>query len=117
MARTHTTTTSASSAKPGVMSRFRNRHATKVTTHESTNPITGTHTRTAKTKTHPEGIGHHGHGGRGPLASTYPPATTSHTTRAAGTHHHHQQQRKPTIGAKISGAMMSLRGGSTVRRV
>ncbi|TKA49254.1 hypothetical protein B0A54_01331 [Friedmanniomyces endolithicus] len=117
MALTHTTTTATYTTKPGLMSRLRSRHATKVTTHDSTNPITGTHTRTKKTKTRPEGTGHHGHGGGGPLASTQTPATTSHTTQAAGTHHHHHQQLKPSIGDRISGAMMSLRGNSTGRRV
>ncbi|TKA81558.1 hypothetical protein B0A55_03008 [Friedmanniomyces simplex] len=111
MARTHTTTTSASTARPGLMSRLRHRPAAKVTTHDSTNPITGTHTRTNKTTTHPNGLGHHGHGGRGPLASTHTPTTTNHTTRAAGTHHHHQ--RKPSIGDKVSGAMMKLKGSLT----
>ncbi|KAK0263181.1 hypothetical protein B0A54_00546 [Friedmanniomyces endolithicus] len=116
MALTHTTTTSTSTTKPGLLSRLRNRHTIKVTTHDSTNSITGTHTRTQKTKTHPEGIGHRDHGGRGPLASTQTPATASHTTQAAGTHHSHHQQLKPTIGDRISGAMMRLRGNSTGRR-
>jgi hypothetical protein len=93
------------------MSRLRGRNNAKVTTTESTNPITGTHTRTKKTKTHPHGVGHHGHGGRGPMAST----TTSrraHGTTTVPAHHHH---RKPSIGDKVSGAMMKIKGSLTHR--
>ncbi|KAK3071205.1 hypothetical protein LTR53_009055 [Teratosphaeriaceae sp. CCFEE 6253] len=110
MARTRTTT--APTGKPGLVARLRNRNNTKVTTKTSTNPITGAQTTTKKTTTHPQGLGHHGHGGRGPMASTNA-ATTGHhhTTRAPATHH----QRKPSMGDKVSGALMKLRGSLTGR--
>jgi len=120
MPRTRNTTTTTSS-KPGILSRLRHRQPAKVTTSEHTNPITGAHTRTKKTTTHPRGLGHHGHGGRGPLASSGPTATgnTHHTTTGrttATTHSHHSHsQRKPSVGDKVSGAMMKLRGSLTGR--
>lgn len=104
MARTTRTTTSA--AKPSLMSRLRGRKPAKVTTTVSKNPITGTETVTKKTTTHPKGLGHHGHGGTGPMASTH----TAGTTTTTGTHHH---QRKPTVGDKVSGAVMKLKGSLT----
>ena len=115
MARTRNTTTTTT-ARPGLMSRLRNRHNpnAKVAVSEHTNPITGAHTRTKKTTTHPAGLGHHGHGGRGPLASEPVGATHSrhtHARRAPATHH----QRKPSIGDKVSGAMMKLKGTLTHR--
>lgn len=106
MARTSRSTT----AKPSLMSRLRGRHNAKVTTKESRNPITGTQTVTKKTTTHPKGLGHHGHGGKGPMASN----TTTDTTATTGRHHHHQQ-RHATVGDKVSGAMMKLRGSLTRR--
>ena len=111
MARTTTTT-----AKPTLMSRLRNREPAKVTIKEKTNPITGTRTVTKKTETHPKGIGHHGHGGNGPLASsttgrsTAGRSTTGTTrTRAPATHH----QRTPGVGDKVGGAMTKLKGTLT----
>lgn len=107
MARSRPATTTA--RKPGIMDRLRRRPAAppardaEVTTKHSTNPVTGTRKTTRTTKTHPKGVGHHGHGGRGPMASN---ATTHHTTTAEPHHH----RRKPTIGEKISGAIMKLKG-------
>ena len=109
MARTRNTTATTSSSRPGLMSRLRYRkQPAKVTTSTSTNPITGSRTTTKKTTTHPNGLGHHGHGGRGPLASDRTIGVTTNS-RTAGTHHH----RKPSVGDKVSGAMMKLRGSLT----
>ncbi|KAK4575206.1 hypothetical protein LTR86_001058 [Recurvomyces mirabilis] len=116
MARTRTTT--APGHQGGIMSRLRGRNNNaKVTTSEHTNPITGAHTRTKKTTTHPNGLGHHGHGGRGPMATsnhthaTHRTANTRTTgTTAAPVQHHH---RKPSMGDKVSGAMMKLKGSLT----
>jgi hypothetical protein len=96
--------------RPGIMDRLRRRPArteAKVTTKHSTNPITGTHKTTRTTETHPQGLGHHGHGGRGPMASN---RRTHHTHAAAPVHH---QRRKPSMGDKVSGAMMKLQGSLT----
>jgi hypothetical protein len=96
--------------RPGIMDRLRRRPArteAKVTTKHSTNPITGTHKTTRTTETHPQGLGHHGHGGRGPMASN---RRTHHTHTAAPVHH---QRRKPSMGDKVSGAMMKLQGSLT----
>ena len=97
--------------KPGIMDRLRKRPAPRqpaeVTTKHSKNPITGTHTTTKTTKTHPRGVGHHGHGGRGPMAST---THTHHTTAAAPVQHH---RRKPGISDKVSGAIMKMKGSLT----
>ena len=96
----------------GIMSRLRARPAprrappppaAKIEQSHHKNPITGTHTTTTKRTTHPRGYGHHGHGGRGPMASEQPAA-------AARTH---RQRRKPGIGDKLSGAMMKLKGSVT----
>lgn len=96
-------------SKPGILSRLRARPAkqpaperAKVTQSTSTNPITGTHTTTTKRKTHPQGYGHHGHGGRGPMASNKPSVPPTH-----------RQRRKPGIGDKLSGAMMKAKGEVT----
>lgn len=116
MARTRNTTTSTTTTgrKPGLMSRLRHRKEAKVTTSAHTNPVTGSHTVTKKTTTHPKGLGHHGHGGRGPLASETHHTTTAATTgRTRAPAHHHQ--RKPSLGDKASGAMMKLRGSLTRR--
>ncbi|KAK5171262.1 uncharacterized protein LTR77_004406 [Saxophila tyrrhenica] len=98
---THTTTTAR---KPGLMSRLRARPArrreAKVTTKHSKNPITGTHKTTRTTETHPNGLGHHGHGGRGPMASS---SRTHHTTTTAAPVHH--QRRKPSMGDKLVGGL------------
>lgn len=106
MARARTTTTAR---KPGIMDRLRKRPAhhneAKVTTKRSKNPITGTQKTTQTTETHPDGLGHHGHAGRGPMASN----TRTHHT-AAPVHH---QRRKPSMGDKISGAMMKMKGSMT----
>ena len=102
----HTMETTTAS-KPGILSRLRSRPArqpaserAKISHEVSRNPITGTRTETTKKKTHPRGYGHHGHGGRGPLAAEQP--TTSH-----------RQRRKPGIGDKLSGAMLKAKGEAT----
>ena len=112
MARTTTTT-----EKPSLMSRLRGREPAKVTVKERTNPITGTRTVTKKTETHPNGLGHHGHGGKGPLATTATPTTTTGrrtttgSTRTGATTT--RQQRTPGVGDKVEGAMTKLRGTLT----
>ncbi|KAK4549724.1 hypothetical protein LTR36_005025 [Oleoguttula mirabilis] len=103
------TTSTTASRKPSLMARLRHPRAAKVTKSESTNPITGTRTTTKKTKTHPKGVGHHGHGGNGPL-STEPVGTTATGHTRAPTHRH---ERKPSVGDKVSGAMMKLKGSLT----
>ncbi|EME40207.1 hypothetical protein DOTSEDRAFT_47610 [Dothistroma septosporum NZE10] len=105
MARTAKTTTK----KPSLLSRLRNKNQAKVTTSQSTNPITGTTTTTQTTKTHPNGYGSRGHGGRGPMASNREHHYTN-TTSIAGVHH---QKRKVSMGDRVSGAMMKLRGSAT----
>ncbi|KXT09791.1 hypothetical protein AC579_8873 [Pseudocercospora musae] len=107
MPRTRTTKTTHSKSG-GLLSRLRNRNQAKVSTTQSTNPLTGTTTTTQKTKTHPNGVGFRGHGGRGPLASNH----ESHYT-SGPTHVHHK--RKPSVGDKISGAMTKLKGSITRR--
>ncbi|KAK5114953.1 hypothetical protein LTR85_009991 [Meristemomyces frigidus] len=112
MARTtRTTATTTGTHKPSLMSRLRHPRGAKVTKSESTNPITGTHITTKKTKTHPKGVGHHGHGGKGPLATETGGTTATGRTRAPAHHH----QRKASVGDKVSGAMMKLRGSLTRR--
>ena len=96
--------------KPGIMDRLRKRPAPReqpaeVQVKRSKNPITGTQTTTQTTKTHPRGVGHHGHGGRGPMATE---RQTHHTTAPV-----HHQRRKPSMGDKISGALMKLKGDAT----
>ena len=100
MARARTTTTTR---KPGLLDRLRGRPAAqqeKVTTKRSKNPITGSQKVTQTRETHPHGTGHHGHAG---------PNTRTHHTAAPVQHH----RRKPTIGDKISGAMMKMKGSAT----
>lgn len=86
MARTAATRTGK---KPSLLSRLRNKNQAKVTTSQSTNPVTGVTTTTQTTKTHPKGYGHRGHGGEGPLASNH----ETHYTGGPTTHRH--QKRKP----------------------
>lgn len=112
------TKTTTTTKKPSLLSRLRNTHQAKVTTTQSTNPITGTTTTTQKTSTHPNGIGYKGHGGRGPLAGnreTHYVNTAGSGTAAAGTTTHHHK-RKPSVGDKVSGALMKLRGSVMGRR-
>jgi hypothetical protein len=115
MARTRSTTTAA---KPSLMSRLTGKKTStaRVTESTSRNPITGTTTTTRKTTTHPSGVGHHGHAGKGPMATkstgvrgtgAHGPATTSRT-KATGTQH-----RKPTMGDKIAGSLTNLKGSLT----
>lgn len=107
---TRTSRTTATGKKPSLLSRLRNKNQAKVTTSQSTNPITGTTTTTQKTTTHPNGIGYRGHGGRGPMASNH---TTHYTTGTSGPVHHHK--RKTSMGDKISGALLKLKGSATGR--
>ncbi|KAL1304821.1 hypothetical protein AAFC00_003748 [Neodothiora populina] len=91
--------------KPSLMSRLRNPGNRKTTTKRSTNPITGstTTTQTTKETTHP----HH-------TASTTTRRShaTTGTTTATPVHHH---RRKTSMGDKVSGAMMKVRGSLTRR--
>jgi len=116
MARTRSTTTAA---KPSLMDRLTGKktQTARVTESTSRNPITGTTTTTRKTTTHPSGVGHHGHAGKGPLAGTKttavrgtgahrgPATTTSRTKATTGTQH-----RKPSVGDKLSGGLTNLKG-------
>lgn len=117
MARHRTAPTTTTARKPGLLSRLgghKKTQSARVTESTSTNPITGTTTTTRKTTTHPNGIGSHGHGGRGPLASTKGTSTGAHgpatTGRSKGMA---TQRRKPSMGDKMSGAVMKLRGSLT----
>lgn len=113
------TKTTTTTKKPSLLSRLRNTHQAKVTTTQSTNPITGTTTTTQKTSTHPNGIGYKGHGGRGPLAGnreTHYVNTAGGGTATAGTTTHHHNKRKPSVGDKLSGALMKLRGSVMGRK-
>jgi hypothetical protein len=118
MARTRSATTAA---KPSLLDRLTGKktQTARVTESTSKNPLTGTTTTTRKTTTHPSGIGHHGHAGKGPLAGTkttggvrgtgaHGPATTSRTKATTGTQH-----RKPTMGDKVSGTLTNLKGSLT----
>ena len=79
----------------------------------SRNPITGTTTTTRKTTTHPSGVGHHGHAGKGPLATKHTATRGTTTTRSKGVHTTGTQHRKPSMGDKISGGLMNLKGSLT----
>jgi hypothetical protein len=116
MARTRSTTTAA---KPSLMDRLTGKktQTARVTESTSRNPLTGTTTTTRKTTTHPSGVGHHGHAGKGPLATksagvrgtgAHGPATTSSRTKATGLSG--TQHRKPTMGDKVAGTMTNLKG-------
>ncbi|KJX92252.1 unnamed protein product [Zymoseptoria tritici ST99CH_3D1] len=100
MARTTATTTKP--RKQGLLSKLRG-NKTHSTTHvkKSHNPITGTTTTKQTTTTTPHAT--HSHGTRGATGA-------HHTTTAAPVHH---QRRKPTMGDKLSGAMMKLSGTLT----
>ncbi|KAF2719542.1 hypothetical protein K431DRAFT_321694 [Polychaeton citri CBS 116435] len=109
---------STSTRDTGIMSRLRpRRQEAKVTESRSTNPITGTRTSTRKVKTHPHGLDHHGHGGRGPMASNHHShrihTTTTGGTGGATTSRH--RQRRPSTGDKISGALLRFKGSLTGR--
>lgn len=120
MARTRTTTgpTTSTSRKPGLLSRLAGKKThqnARVTESTSTNPITGNTTTTRKTTTHPGGIGHHGHAGKGPLASksTGVRGTGAHGPATTGRNKGMTTARKPTMGDKISGAMTKVKGSLT----
>lgn len=91
MARTRVASNPHKSQPKRLLDRLRNKNQAKVTTSQSTNPITGTTTTTQTTKTHPKGYGHRGHGGEGPMASN----TETHYTGSSTTGRH--QKRKPGV--------------------
>ncbi|KAI4734756.1 hypothetical protein E4T50_14722 [Aureobasidium sp. EXF-12298] len=107
-------TTTAS--KPSLLGRLKgNNRTTTTTTKHSTNPITGSHTTTTTKKevgaSHP--TSHHTGttASRGVGSSTR--HTTSHRTTGTTTGATRVQKRKPTMGDKVSGAMMNLKGTVT----
>ncbi|TIA41080.1 hypothetical protein D6C78_02091 [Aureobasidium pullulans] len=115
--------------KPSLMSRLKGNNRTVTTsTKHSTNPITGSHTTTTtKEVGAPHSTSHH----TGPTTASTGRTVGSSTRHTTGhhtsTHHttgHHftgtttgrtarVQKRKPSMGDKISGAMMNLRGSVT----
>lgn len=106
-------TTTAS--KPSLLGRLKgNDRTVTTTTKHSTNPITGNHTTTTTKK---EVTGHHtshhtgaATTGRG-VGSSSRHSTAHRTTGTTGTTR--VQKRKPTVGDKVSGAMMNLKGTVT----
>lgn len=120
--RTTATPTTTTGRKPGLLSRLGGRkkqQPARVTETTSTNPITGSTTTTRKTTTHKQGLGHHGHGGTGPLSSsTKATSSGAHGPATKGRNHGmtttgRTQRRKPSVGDKMSGAMMKLKGSLT----
>lgn len=75
------------------------RHSPSTTTTRTENPITGTTKTTTVTNDH---RAHH--------VSNHHHNHSTSTTGSAPVHHHH---RRPSIGDKISGAMLKLRGSIT----
>ncbi|PSK53105.1 Protein transport protein sec72 [Elsinoe australis] len=113
---THTNGTHApvgtTRSKPSLMQRLRGNkaHTTRTTKH-SHNPLTGTHTTTHTETTH--GAPHSTHAAPHTTRSTGRRShRTAGTTTAAPAHHH---RRRPSLGDKMSGAMMKLRGSLTRR--
>ena len=108
-------TTTAS--KPSLLGRLKgNNRTTTTTTKHSTNPITGSHTTTTTKKV--DGAGHHTGHHTGTTAGTSRVGsstrhTTSHRTTGTTTGATRVQKRKPTMGDKVSGAMMNLKGTVT----
>ncbi|KAJ9199021.1 hypothetical protein DTO021D3_7083 [Paecilomyces variotii] len=99
---------------------FRTHHGT--TTQRNTRPTFWTRlkgpnarTRTYKTEetTYNTGHRHHGagYGGTTTTSKTAPPRTTG----AGMTTHHHHHRRRPSIGDRVSGAMLKLKGSLTRR--
>ncbi|GAD95935.1 conserved hypothetical protein [Paecilomyces variotii No. 5] len=72
-------------------------------------------TRTYKTEetTHNTGRRHHGHRANGYGATTTSKTAPPPTTAGGMTAHHHR--RRPSIGDKVSGAMLKLKGSFTRR--
>ncbi|PCG93316.1 Hypothetical protein PENO1_084220 [Penicillium occitanis (nom. inval.)] len=58
---------------------------------------------------------HSGHGHGTTTAPTRRRGYNTRSTRAAAPVHHHHHRRKPSIGDKISGAMMRVKGSLTRR--
>jgi hypothetical protein len=113
-----TRSANTTTAKPSLLGRLKgNNHTTTTTTKHSTNPITGTHT--TKTTKVENGAGHHASHHTGTTAGTGRATgsstrhTTSHRTTGTTTGATRVQKRKPTIGDKVSGAMMNLKGTVT----
>ncbi|KAI4850780.1 hypothetical protein E4T44_02544 [Aureobasidium sp. EXF-8845] len=109
-------TTTAS--KPSLLNRLKgNNRTVTTTTKHSSNPITGSHTTTTTKKE--VGAGHHASHHTGTTAGTSRTTgsstrhTTSHRTTGTTTGATRVQKRKPTIGDKVSGAMMNLKGTVT----
>ncbi|KAF4553302.1 Hypothetical protein D9617_7g030290 [Elsinoe fawcettii] len=103
------TGTRTTHSKPSLMQRLRGNkaHTTRTTKH-SHNPITGTHTTTTT-----EHANHHHTPAAAPRAGrTSRKHRTAGTTTTAPAHHH---RRRPSLGDKMSGAMMKLRGSLTRR--
>ncbi|OGE55863.1 hypothetical protein PENARI_c003G04999 [Penicillium arizonense] len=89
-------------SKPTLMTRLKGRNARSRTVKTTTTVQPNTHATHATHSTHGH-HGHHGHHGRGYGATT---------TRTAPTHHH---RRKASLGDKVSGAMLKLKGSLTHR--
>ncbi|KAK6008040.1 hypothetical protein QM012_004854 [Aureobasidium pullulans] len=108
-------TTTAS--KPSLLGRLKgNNRTVTTTTKHSTNPITGSRTTTTTKKE--TGPTHHTshHTGSAATTSRGVGSGTRHTTghRTTGTTGTTRvQKRKPTVGDKVSGAMMNLKGTVT----
>ncbi|PNS19545.1 hypothetical protein CAC42_7389 [Sphaceloma murrayae] len=98
----------ATRSKPSLMQRLRGSKAqTTTTTKHSHNPITGTHTTTHTTHGTPHHTTH-----KAPRSSRRTRRTAATTTTTAPAHHH---RRRPSLGDKMSGAMMKIRGSLTRR--
>ncbi|KAH0284390.1 hypothetical protein KCU62_g8325, partial [Aureobasidium sp. EXF-3399] len=116
-----TRSANTSTAKPSLLGRLKGNHhttttTTTTTTKHSTNPITGSHTTTTTKKV--DGAGHHNSHHTGTTAGTSRVGsstrhTTSHRTTGTTTGATRVQKRKPTMGDKVSGAMMNLKGTVT----
>ncbi|KAG9559857.1 hypothetical protein KCU71_g10803, partial [Aureobasidium melanogenum] len=106
-------TTTAS--KPSLLGRLKgNNRTVTTTTKHSTNPITGSHTTTTTKKESAPHTSHHT--GSAATTSRGVGSSTRHTTghRTTGTTGTTRvQKRKPTVGDKVSGAMMNLKGTVT----
>ncbi|CAD0095302.1 unnamed protein product, partial [Aureobasidium vineae] len=118
MAFTRSANNTTTASKPSLLGRLKgNNRTVTTTTKHSTNPITGSHTTTTTKKE--VGTGHHTGHHTGPAATTGRGvgSSTRHTTgrRTAGTTTGttRVQKRKPTVGDKVSGAMMNLKGTVT----
>ena len=101
--RRHPATTTTRTTKPTLMTRLKGRNAksrsVKTITTTKQNPIHG-----------------HYHTGRtGPTGLTGPTGSRFGHRNAYGKSTHTRHQRKPTLGDKVSGAMLKLKGSLTHR--